>query len=298
MLGFGVKETTTTTGTGNLTVTSVSGFPTFNNVFGTSRSFVYSILDSAGAPIEHGIGHLSAATTLVRDKILATFVSATYDNLAPAAVSLAAGTKTVIGTVGPGQNFFASPNVDAGSSTNQPTRSLQSSHIITGAGLSSSAVVTAANQIYAMAHFLMAGIEATGMDARLGTGFAASNVRMGVYDLGLTGYPTNLLAETGNIASTASGADISGSFSGGNIFLPPGWYAVALAASAVVTIGGTTYGCTANPFGHASGHQLGITTRRDAAHTFGALPNPFPTASNISTQDSSGAMMMLGISAA
>lgn len=89
-----VKDSTTTTGTGNLTLsgTAPTGFQTFNAAFGTNTKFYYAISSSGGAEWEVGIGYLSASTTLVRDKINASSNS-------NAAVNLSAGTKDVYCTI-------------------------------------------------------------------------------------------------------------------------------------------------------------------------------------------------------
>lgn len=99
MLGRWIKQLTTTTGTGNLTISEVTGYPTFVDLFPVNRAFYYTVTDVNGLPIEDGVGHLSGSTTLVRDMILATYVSGTYDDTAPTAASLAAGDKYVIQSV-------------------------------------------------------------------------------------------------------------------------------------------------------------------------------------------------------
>lgn len=89
-----VKDTTTTTGTGNLTIanSAPTGYQTFNTAFGTSASFYYAIDSTGGSEWEVGIGHLSASTTLVRDLVYASSNS-------NAAVNFSAGTKNVFCTV-------------------------------------------------------------------------------------------------------------------------------------------------------------------------------------------------------
>jgi len=85
-----VKDTTTTTGTGDLTLsgTAPTGFVSFNTAFGTAMYFHYTISSSGGAEWEVGTGYLSAATTLVRDSVQAS-------SNAGALVSLSSGTKDV-----------------------------------------------------------------------------------------------------------------------------------------------------------------------------------------------------------
>ena len=88
-----VKDTSTTTGTGDLTLsgTAPTGFQSFNTAFGTNVRFPY-VIDSGGADWEVGFGYLSASTTLVREEVTASSNSGS-------AVNLSAGTKTVFCTL-------------------------------------------------------------------------------------------------------------------------------------------------------------------------------------------------------
>jgi hypothetical protein len=67
-----VHETTTSTGTGSLTLSNVFGKQSFNTAFGTGGTdvFYYFLSNRAAAEWEVGTGHLSAATTLVRDTVI------------------------------------------------------------------------------------------------------------------------------------------------------------------------------------------------------------------------------------
>jgi hypothetical protein len=87
-----VKDSSTTTGTGSLTLAGSppSGFVSFNTAFGTSANFYYCI--DGGAEWEVGLGHLSGATTLVRDVVY----SSSNSN---ALVNFSAGTHTVFCTI-------------------------------------------------------------------------------------------------------------------------------------------------------------------------------------------------------
>lgn len=70
MLADRVKETSTTTGTGNLTLAgAVTDFNTFTSQFEIDDAFIAWIVSDSGQ-WEVSICHLSASTTLVRDDIL------------------------------------------------------------------------------------------------------------------------------------------------------------------------------------------------------------------------------------
>jgi hypothetical protein len=88
-----VLETSTTTGTGDITLAgAITGYRTFNTGVGTLVMTDYAIVavDGSGVPTgewEIGIGHLSGTTTLVRHVPL--------DGSAALPVNFSAGTKRV-----------------------------------------------------------------------------------------------------------------------------------------------------------------------------------------------------------
>lgn len=87
-----VKETSTTTGTGDITLAgAVSQFVDFNTAFGLNTPFEYAIVGQSGTEWETGVGYLSGTTTLVRDKIYGS-------SNAGAAVNFSAGTKDIFNT--------------------------------------------------------------------------------------------------------------------------------------------------------------------------------------------------------
>lgn len=220
MLGFGGKQTTATTGTGALTLSAVSGYPTLNDIFGVGPFFEYSLLDSNGAPLEHGIGHLSSSTVLVRDFPQQTYASSTYDDTSPSAVSLA-GTTTVIGAAGPAGLQGAGFAID-GNSANV-TRYFWSPH--NQFSLGSSWKTLGALTVYYVPFYNMFGIVITRLGFQVHTAAAAGkNALAGIYACKTNGYIGDLISTTGNIAVATTG------FKNGTIsarFFPPGWYYMA-----------------------------------------------------------------------
>lgn len=86
-----VQQTTTGTGTGNLTLATVMGKRSFNAAFGngaTTNVFNYFLSHRTAAEWEFGSGHMSDATTLVRDTVIES-------SNANAAVDFSVGTKDV-----------------------------------------------------------------------------------------------------------------------------------------------------------------------------------------------------------
>lgn len=101
MAGFAdrVKDTTTTTGTGSVTLagSAPAGYRTFSSAFATGGRIWYCIeaVDGSGVPTgdwEVGYGTLTAATTLARTQVTAS-------SNAGAAVNFSAGTKNVFCTI-------------------------------------------------------------------------------------------------------------------------------------------------------------------------------------------------------
>lgn len=93
-----VQETTTTTGTGTLTLNgAVTGFQTFSSAIGNSNTTYYAI-SSSSSEFEVGIGTVGAGT-LARTTILAS-------SNAGSVVNLSAGTKNVFCTQPAGKSLY------------------------------------------------------------------------------------------------------------------------------------------------------------------------------------------------
>lgn len=87
-----VKETSTTTGTGDFTLAGAEdGFQAFSVAIGTSNSTFYCISLQGGTEYEVGVGTLTGSTTFQRDAVL---TSSNSNNL----VNFSVGTKDVFCT--------------------------------------------------------------------------------------------------------------------------------------------------------------------------------------------------------
>ena len=87
-----VRETSTTTGTGTLTLAgAVQGFETFSSAIGNTNTTYYAIVNQANAEFEVGLGTVSAGA-LARTTII---TSSNSNN----AVNFSAGTKDVFCTL-------------------------------------------------------------------------------------------------------------------------------------------------------------------------------------------------------
>ena len=88
-----VKETSTTTGTGDFTLAgAVTDFESFNSGIGTGNTTYYAIVNPSQNEWEVGLGTLSASTTLQRTTIISSSNS-------DAAVTFTSGSKDVFCTL-------------------------------------------------------------------------------------------------------------------------------------------------------------------------------------------------------
>jgi len=96
-----VKETTTTTGTGALTLAgAVTGFETFGTGVGNSNTTYYAVTLPGSAEFEVGLGTLNGdSTTITRTTVIS---SSNSDN----AVNFSAGTKTIFCTIPASKSVF------------------------------------------------------------------------------------------------------------------------------------------------------------------------------------------------
>lgn len=95
-----VQETTTTTGTGTITLAgAVTGFQSFAAV-GDGNTTFYTIADQSGSNWEVGVGtYTSSGTTLSRDTVLSSSNSGSL-------VNFSAGTKNVFVTLPASRTTF------------------------------------------------------------------------------------------------------------------------------------------------------------------------------------------------
>lgn len=271
MLGNWVRETTTSTGAGALTLASVSGYPTFNTLFGLSQYFRYAILDEAtGAPIEMGIGHLTSSTTLSRDIVLAKVDGGTYSepNSVTGQVNLAAGTKRVICTADQSALMTNPIGPPIRNNATANNRIVIPDNII---AIASGSLSITAGRLYAWPVLIphrgpydafVFRASATGAD-----------VDIGLYAMTPDGLPGALIQGVNAVAS-AGGANFA-TFTARDF--APGWYCMALNASS----GTPTYnlGTIREGYGRTDPHtQAPLLFRTISA---GTLPDPFGTPSVI-----------------
>lgn len=232
MIAAGVKETTSTTGTGTVTLSSVTGFARFADVFPIGVPVHYGISD--GNNWEWGIGTVGASNTLSRDSVVATLSSGTYDNTSPTALTLS-GSATVICTQHDASIIMPYRGTDLTSISGGVNPNLIPSNFI--ADTDYGAVALTANRAY-FAPFLKMGAKSiTALGVQVGTVAAGKVAAVGIFAIDpATNGPGKTLVETSGLdVSTATG-EIMQSVT--ETRLPAGWYWQGIVSDGIPSIRG------------------------------------------------------------
>ena len=258
MHGNGIRESSTTTGTGDLTVAEISGFPRFSTKYPTGADYLfpYTVTDEAGAPIEGGLGYLSGTNTLVRAAALWTFTAGTYSDAAPSPVSLPAGTKYVL-CAAPWQVMRS--NILFNSQFAHATAAYKAIFnrlsVTTSSGSNS---WTSPDRMHYWPILLDEGAVCSGFVISGVANAASYGFACGIYSVRAGGRPGSRLASSGKVTPIGASAPQVLSFTGGNIALPPGVYY----GGAMVTNGALTMDLERNaPFLLGSERGMALVTQ-------------------------------------
>lgn len=211
MLANGAKETTTTTGTGTVTLSAVTGFPRFSDILGVGTLVDYAI--RSGDSWEWGVGTLGAGNTLGRSIIIAKYESGTYSDTPATALSLT-GTSDVFCTA------HATTNMQGGSAGLVTPSNWRITSALAGNTVGTT-VSAFAGQAFAYPFLLLSAVRATGLGVECTTAVASSTVTLGLYAVGTDGRPSTALLKTGAISTATTG------FKTGSVtprIIPPGLY--------------------------------------------------------------------------
>jgi len=194
-----IAETSTTTGTGNITLSGawsvpssfITGNRTFNSFYGTTQRFPYMIQDQSGN-WEKGVGYLSASTTLVRETVLDNSLSTT------ALIDFPAGDKLVMVPTDAGQLGCQIAKSDARITSLHAT--------IAGA----TSVTLAANSLILIPFVLERPMAVSNLAADVTTLAASTTVRVGIYQITSTTssggyYSMSLVFDGGVFDSSTTG---------------------------------------------------------------------------------------------
>lgn len=204
MLDVGIKETTTTTGTGAVTLSAVPGFVRVSDAFGVGDPVSYCI--TSGNDREWGIGVVGAGNTMSRTEVIARLVSGVLTEDGATAINLT-GTSEVVVTQHNASPAMAEPMVRT------PVAAVHLSTILK-AGVVGSTIGLTANRLYAMPFVAPAFCAPTGYGLVVTTAVAGTayvgvadsvGTRAGGYKPGrLIGYGSMSVGTTGIKTDTAS----------------------------------------------------------------------------------------------
>lgn len=242
MLANGIRETTATTGTGNLTL-SDAGAVRFGQAFQASQLVKYSLLDASGNQVEWGIGQYLGGNQIARTVVCGTWTAGVLNISTPTAANLA-GTTTVIcaeimgGSV-PGLFGISSTNGSSGAFIPEPM-------LLAG---SASSFALVADRLYLQPARMASPRRLTAMKFRVSTN-GGGVAQIGLYKCSETGEPKELLMSSGDIAVPFSGITTWALAS--PLVLPPDWYYIAFAskgATPTINTTGAGYFSGATPLG-------------------------------------------------
>lgn len=288
MLAFGVRESVSSPGTvstgGTMTLVAVTGYPRLQNVpaywsgSATRSPFAFSVVDSSGLPLAHGLGRLTAAATLTVDRWLQSFVSSTYADASLSSVALGASPVFVLGAAGPWSARACMATLNAETTANPSTfgRRRVSGHI----GALGSSYALSANTLYFAPYRSEYGGEVSSIGIPITAVAAGKSIRLGLFACDAVGKPGALLAETGAL-SVASTGDVSGSVT--SIAIPPGYYWIGMVSDGTPSIRSGTIGDYQLPVGMADWGYTGRSVPRALyySYTFGAMPSSGPAMSSM-----------------
>lgn len=230
MLANWIKQSTTTTGTGALALSTVTGYPPASSQLAVNERAAYVILDASDLPLERGVGYIDGSGDWVRDVVAATYSGGTYSGVNPSALSLASGSKSLI--ISPGAQTMLTSKQGVWANSNKVYGDVN----LIG---STSNVTLTADRAYALAFSAAVDAAVDAVIFRVVTAGAAGKLaRCGVYSVGSDGLPGVLLATGSSVAVDSTGVKAS-TFTA---FRPPPVFITAILSDGAPAIFGAASG--------------------------------------------------------
>lgn len=233
MLANWVRETISVGGTGDLTLGGPpSGYVAFSSVFPLNRRFYYTIED--GSNREVGIGYLSAANTLVREKVFAVLSggSLTEDYVNGVTSGLSVTTSAVV-TI----DAVCEAVVPAPPFKQRGGPAYTGTYRVSGhAGSAGTKFGLTADRVYYLPFLATATETLTNAYVRVTTaGAAGTTAKIGIYRMTTDGKPGDRITSTASFGVDATG--VKGGALGTSLQVRKGeWLYTAIAANGAVTI--------------------------------------------------------------
>ncbi|SEN74328.1 hypothetical protein [Nitrosomonas marina] len=266
MLANFAKETISAGGTGNLTLSGAvdAAHISLNTAIGQNNSFWYLAED--GNNREIGVGHLSAATTLVRDQTHETLNGGTLDRMSPAAldlstsatISIVAAAQTMI-TPHPG-NFYPASGVQGMCSMGQGAEAGSSHNLFN-------------NDLIFVPFWWACSKMVSEVTVKCLLSVATCVARIGIYTIALNGKPGYLLKEFTDVAEISlDSTGLKTAAPAAPFWLPGGFYYMAVIANTgSADLAGPQYAPAGLFMGLDSSGDRILSVYYDT--TYGALPS-------------------------
>jgi len=218
-VGERIYETTATTGTGDLTLDgAVANLNPFSDQFQIGQTAHYYIQSDAGS--EKGIGHLSDATTFVRDFV--------FSNSLGSAVRI-----SLTGT----SNVYNAGSIDApyggGYFERMPTDNLFRSAHITDNGLAEKTIDADKGYFTPYLHKYEGPIDALCCIVKTAAGTSSNYIHLALHDRNSESMPGKRLLSVSDLDPSSTGLKV-GTITPQN--LPAGWYWVCLVSDVAVRV--------------------------------------------------------------
>lgn len=280
MLANGIKQAATGAA-GNLTVAVIGAYPTFASKYSVGANgdpFPYAIVrDSDGVGMEWGIGHLSDATTLVRDRIIESWSGSAW-GVVPTDLT-SGGTYTVM--------VADNSSVRAVAPVGSDTTIAATRYLVGGQWISNAAanILMVAGTAIIVPYRLDIPAIVSGISVKvtvIASAGTTMNMRAALYRMDKNGHMGNLVSESAAVSSTTTG--VKSLLLPSSVRLVPGWYFIAVLADGNPSLVGTNVGGGAGhcpmwgvPAGDQAGRYVQATKVITYADTGACFPNPLGT---------------------
>ena len=248
MIGDWIEATSSTGGSGALTLADVPGSPNYTHVFGASGSRLvsYTVLeftDSSRATIaksETGVGSINLSTgVLTRTVPRLTWNGTTYNNTTPSALAFGSTPDNIRITCGP--HSWRADGSSPFYRITSPSSAFRSFHTI-GYSAGSNNTVQANLETY-VPHYWAGGAfdgYAIWLDQASATG--PSGLKVAIYEVSSDGGPGAMLVDMQSTPLDIRNGGTTGVFVSATlaapVYLPPGWYYVAMLAQVTAGVRG------------------------------------------------------------
>ena len=240
MLANGAKETTTTAGTGTVTLSAVTGFPRFSQILSVGQFVDYAIQD--GNNWEWGVGKVAAGNTLERTLVTAKFEGGTYSKAPPTPLPLS-GSATV---------FCVVHSDTDGISLTAGEKAVPNALTVQTTAFGANSQLTDVNKIVLTPWLWPRGVDrvVAGVKLRVNTAGTATVAAVAMVDYGNDKYSFRLLSSTDAFSVATTG--VKTAYFPAPFVAPKARYALALITDGNVTLN-RSEGLISDPAGTDSG---------------------------------------------